>query len=364
MKKFLFVLNILFACVNFVKAESLNVLGDGLWQEEKIEGNNVEVEYRYRFYKDKKVGTYIRIDLESDYEYIDENDKRTGVYTSYQTECDSNYYQEVDYATRYYYKEIIPVKYVKIINTSNEDLKIDSIVIYNLNDKLNNKIFDYKNADIDNLVIKSGGYIVYWMAMDVTLKQFGIEVNVLNDDISYDLVFSNDKTFSDDKIVASVDGSSSHNIYRYDNSFNLSNNYGEVYFTSKPINYDFVKLIEVVEVCRTRNIYTYRYNIEKEYYDDNYYVSVDDILGLSYKDKSLYKKDLEDYKIFYRYVGSDLDIDSDNSYDISDDKLDEDIKLVKTGAEKAVDYKYLILYVLFLLLISLLLIKKIEKNVE
>lgn len=368
MKKFLFVLIILFTCVNFVEAESLNVVGDDLWQEEKIEDDNVEVQYRYRFYKDKKMGKYIRMDLDSDYEFTDSNDIRRGIYSSYQTDCVPKYYQEIDYATKYYYKEILPVKYIKIINTSNEDLKIDSVFIYNLNNKLNNKIVGYKNANIDNMVIKNGGYIVYWMAMDVSLKQFGVEVNVINDNVNYDLVFSNDETFSDDKIVAKVNGSSFRNTYRYDNSFNLSNNYSDVYFTFNPISYDFVKLVDVVDVCRLRDIYTYRYNIEKEYYDDNYYASIDDILGLSYKDKSLYKKDLEDYKIFYRYVGNDLFDITDTNYvddtNINDNFLENDIKLVKTGAQKDINYKFLILYVLLLMLIALLLIKKIKNNVD
>ena len=50
----------------------------------------------------------------------------------------------------------------------------------------------------------------------------------------------------------------------------------------------FFKVLSENYVCREREIMTYRYNVEKEYYDDNYHINVEG-----------YIKDINDYRYFY-----------------------------------------------------------------
>ena len=87
MKKVIFILLTLIMFVNVVKAETLTE-EIGEWQEEKIEGTNVELQYRYRFYKDIEVGDYIRIGQVSEYDYEDKENIIYGEYSNYQTYCE------------------------------------------------------------------------------------------------------------------------------------------------------------------------------------------------------------------------------------------------------------------------------------
>ena len=52
---------------------------------------------------------------------------------------------------------------------------------------------------------------------------------------------------------------------------------------------DLTTLTNEYEVCRYREKYVYKYQVKKEYYDDNYYANIDG-----------YIKDISDYKIFYK----------------------------------------------------------------
>ena len=58
------------------------------------------------------------------------------------------------------------------------------------------------------------------------------------------------------------------------------------------INYpvsDLTKITSIMRYCRYREIYVYKYEIEREYYDNNYYSNVDG-----------YIKDIDDYKVYYK----------------------------------------------------------------
>ena len=53
-------------------------------------------------------------------------------------------------------------------------------------------------------------------------------------------------------------------------------------------NIPLIKNIKTKEVCRVKEIETYRYKTKKEYYDDNYYTYIDD-----------YTPDINDYVVYY-----------------------------------------------------------------
>ena len=54
---------------------------------------------------------------------------------------------------------------------------------------------------------------------------------------------------------------------------------------------DLTFKIDEYNVCRYREKYVYKYQVKKEYYDDNYYAEIDN---------DEYTKDINDYKVFYK----------------------------------------------------------------
>jgi len=393
MKKILFLLSVLSLFINIVKAE------ENTWQEELLDGENVEVEYRYRFYTETTIGNYLKKGQAVAYQYEDINKVMYSSYSNYKTICEENPNEYlIIKEKKYEYQEILPIQYVKIINPNSEKLKIKNISIYNMQTKLTHKVYSFSNATEDGMSIEEDGYVIFWMPMSVSVRKFSLALELENDNLDYELVFSNSNSFASNKLVAKTTGNSSKTLYKYDDVFTLYDNYGGTYIAYNIIIDDLVKVLSVQDVCRTRLILTYHYNIKKEYYDDNYYASIDD-LELEEEEKKLYQKDSNDYKIFYRYkqiseenmsetkdviVNNQEDDDRNNTFSNTEntisinnsknnivseealiDNIESNIKLVKTGVEKEnLNYNYLIIYVLILVLITLILIKHLKNNVE
>lgn len=416
MKKIIFILLTLAFFINVTKAKALDEEND--WQEEQLYGDNVETEYRYRFYREYDYGDYVMLGQASEYQHEDKENIIYGDYSEYMDTCIEQEGYEIEKNIEYQYQELLPIQYVKITNTSDEVIKLKKIEINNFDTIVNYEFYIGIDGNKKDLTIKPKGYIIFWMSYSVPLRQFTFQLELENEFASYDITFSNNRYFNDDKLVAKVSGDTNRLVYKYDNTFSLYENYTPVY-TSYNINIDnFTKVISNKEVCRKREIKTYRYNIGKEYYDDNYYVSSDDLIYLEKEERLEFKKDENDYKIFYRYkknndkqlndktdnVLEEIKKDNEDSNNnqlvdnkgenneknkeeekLESDKVlvnndiskeentketnnltdelnkEENIKLVKTGIDNSLNYNYLILYVLTLLLIALFLIKKIKK---
>ena len=352
-KKIFFSLLLIFLCLIKVHAKEIKGENNFLWQEEELEGENVELQFRYKFYKEVKNGKYLRKGQVSEYEYEDLNNVRYGPYSNYQVDCQSKPGYRINYGKMYKYQELLPIRYVKITNISNEKVNIKDISVYSASKKID---YEIETLIEDNLIDSFDNIIIY-LSNNVNLYNFKINLELSNKDTSYEILLSNDNSFSDNKIVSRVIGNSKKTMYFYDDNFILYENYGDIKTDYNIVVRDFMKVISVDTVCRFSEIFTYHYNIEKEYYDDNYYEDISNLTDLSDEDKILYKKDLDSYKIYYRY-NHDV-FESSNFIDVT-----EDIKLVNTGIIKEVNYGYLVVYVLFLILLALIMIKHIKKNVD
>ena len=378
MKKTVF---ILLTMLMFIFDAKADMVENGGWQEEKIEGDKVEIQYKYRFYKDIKKGEYLDVGQDSIYQYEDKGDVIYGNYSEYQSVCDEVPGYEIDYKKEYVYKKILPIQYIKIFNTSDELLSIKNIKMYNLDKKLSYNIAGFVNYDSNEKLIYPNGSITYYINASVSLKDIKVELEFYNENTDYELLFGSYQTFNNSTIVSKVDANTNEKIYKYSDNFLIYENYSDSLYSGDFVEEDFVKVISEKTFCRFRNIKTFHYNIEKEYYDNNYYVNVDELINLSTEEKSNYKKDESDYKIFYRLVNNndesllenEVNIDNNIEENEIDDKIsytelhkleNSEIKLVKTGIEKQYNYKYLIIYVLCLLLLGVILIKRIKKNVD
>lgn len=361
MKKVLFMFLCFVIFTNTVKANE--------WQEEILEGNNVETEYRYRFYKERIEGEYIRIGTDNDYLYENKEDVIYSKYSSYETACPDEEGYEVEYATKYLYQEILPVQFVKITNLSNGELDVADISFID-NSKgflFSYEIYDCTDCYNDNYTINADGSLILKIEDSVSLRDltFILEFFDNGNEAEYELVYSFKEDFALKDLVASTIGNVSITNYQYDDSYKLYYNY-----SSEQVGYDInidelIKVNSTEKVCKVREIMTYHYNIIKDYYDNNYYKDITEITDLTEEDKLNYKKDLENYKIFYRYK-NDINIEEKSEVNTTDNNfMSNDIKLVKTGVEgRRENYNYLIIFVLSLTLISLILLKYLLKYIK
>ncbi len=303
------------------------------FSEVKAKEDNSYKEYRYRFYKEEKEGEYIRKDLESNYEFTDSNDITYGKYGDYLDECPNYSYLDKYYKIEYCYIELLPVLYIKIINKSSDDILINNILIYELDSQVDYNIYSCDNCE-DNINIKSGSEITILLSKEIYLRDLKINIDTLNK-VNYEIIYSNNPSFDSNSLVAKNTYVEGKTEYMYDETYTLYNNY-----TSLKYDYDinednFIKILSERQVCKSREIKTYRYNIIRKYYDNNYYKDVQELKLANESERKLYKKDLNDYKVYY----------IEKTTPINNEK----------------NYKYLIIYILFLILIALILIKKLKK---
>ena len=383
MKKIIFILLSLMMFANVANADILEE-NNNEWQKEKIEGENVELQYRYRFYRDIEFGDYIRLGDISEYKYENKDDIRYGEYSDFKEVCYEKNGYEIEKSSVSEVQELLPIQFVKITNTSNEILNIKKVEIKNLDTLVNYEIYSSKNTSSNNMLINPGGNIIFWMSYSVPIGRFTFIFDVSNINAQYEILFSNGRYFTHDVLVAKTNGDSNRKIYNYDNNYTLYDNYSQVFTRYNVVLDDFTRVLSEKEVCREREIMTYRYNIKKEYYDDNYYVSVDDLEELEEAEREEYTKDENDVVIYYRYKNNSKDevvVDKNANVDfvVKDNSSNNillenkeikneynDIKLVKTGIDESVNYKFLNMYILLLILSALIFIKiiKSKNNVE
>jgi len=340
------------------------------WQEELLEGENIETEYRYRFYREVENGKYIRIGDISNYQYEEKENIKYTNYSLYQNNCPSGEGYETEYATKYVYKKLLPVQYIKINNMSNYDLDISNIKITNEDDLVKYDYYTCNKCSNYLKTINPGGSLILKIEIPVNLNKLNLSLEFIDTEIEryYELVYASKSSYSAADLIALIIGNTNIVNYLYDESFNLYNNYTSTY-TDYDIEVDeLTKVISKQNVCKYREIMTYHYNIDREYYDDNYYKDISELIELTDEEREEYQKDLEDFKIFYRYIEEDNISDNINNTDNVEDNIinntEEVIKLVKTGiytTKKELNYNYLYIYILVLLLVSLFLIKYMKK---
>lgn len=357
--------NGLFFIILFISFLS-NISAD-TWTQEKLEGDNVIKEKRYRYYYLEKVGKYIRIDKESSYLFEDEDDIIYGEFSNWTSNKITPYdYLDIEYGTKYQYMELLPAQFIKIENITNNDIVINNIKTYNLTANLDYKIYSCTNCNSEKTVIYPEGEMVIWMPMSVLIKNLTFYFEVESSGC-FNIIYSYDRNFT--KVVASTTGFPNSVAYKYDFNFEIFDCYTNVLEGYNIVVDEFIKVIDTITVSRSREIYNFRYNYEKIYIDENYYRDIDDIdfddLWLS---KDRVYMDEDDYKFYYRYltyeeqeINDVVKVGEIDTINVTK-PVSNNISLVKTGIKKRKNYSYLITYVLGLILMALLFIKSLNKK--
>lgn len=327
------------------------------WTEEELKGDNVIKEYRYRFYEEVEEGEYLTDKEENNYKYVDETKTIENEYSSWINNCDNIDSNELEFNTRYKYQELKPIRYMKIINTIYYRMAVRDISFPNTD--ITYSLYSCVDCTDDKTTLKKGGYMILKLSREVSIQELVLNINVPSTDTLYDIYLSTGTNFTDDELVGKINGYSAESDYAYDKTWRLFDNFtNEKEFVGElNENERYYKILNKEKVCRYKATKKYYYNILKVYFDDNYYKDVSD-LGIPEESYNMYKKDLNDYKIYYRYkTDEELNNGEDNNIVTPINNIP-----VKTGIFKEKDYKYLVIYVLILILTALLLIKHMQNK--
>lgn len=263
-KKFLILLLVIIMSINIVKAEEKS--------KEYPEVTN-DIEFRYKWYKEiiSRTGEYYPAKDITKKDKVDENNiKYIGgnIYNPKYCDLPSEYYLKDQKYVREY-KRIYSASYVLIENISNNtDIKIYS----------NNKLIKYDIISSENNQIKinlKNEYLCENLLfyIDTTEKY---KITIYNDSLFKREIIS--KEFDNEKIVIpDKTWITEKTQFYYD-------------ITSvKHTESDFIKLVSENLSCSYKEKYIYKYDVTKEYYDNNYHSYVDG-----------YIKDETDYRLFYK----------------------------------------------------------------
>lgn len=337
-----------FSITNFVYASE--------WMSEKPESNNIVSEYRYRFYEEVIEGEYLTSNLDNKYQYVDYDNILNDNYSAWTSSCEKESTSKEE-KTRYTYKELKKINYIKISNPFYYEMTINNISLSNAKYFIRERVNCNNNNTIDEkfepVIINKNGYIILELDRELSLEDFLIDILVKYNNTEYYIYLSNTFDFEEDSLIAKIKAISSINTYSKDSSWKLYDNY-----ITNLTTFDFVKksdneLLKEEIVCRYKeDIKYYFYNINKIYFDDNYYKDVSD-LGIPESAYDMYKKDTEDYKIYYRYKTKEEIANNINFINETP---------VKTGIYKEKNYKYLIIYTLSLILLALVMLKKAKNK--
>lgn len=233
-----------------------------------------DIEIRYKWYKEivSSEGEYYPLKDVTEEDKIDKNNIKygplRGIYTEENCSLPSEYYLIVPkYVGRY--KKVYNASYVLIENVNyDNNIKIyyeNKLVNFNIISTEENKIkIDLKKEYLcDKLLFFVDNATNYKITLyrDSSFQKEIISKNIENEKISVP-----DKTWTDENTVFYTD-----------------------VITQKLVESDLTKLISAKIHCSYQEIYVYKYEVTREYYDDNYHVNVEG-----------YIKDVNDYKFFYK----------------------------------------------------------------
>ena len=257
MKKILFIL-MMILLINPVKANEYQDITE-------------DIEIRYKWYKEVVEGDYYPIkEKQPDY-LIDYTKLKYGNYSIWKNSyCDfsnENYLKESK--TIRDYKKVRDTRYIKLENFSFKN----NIKIYQ-----NNKLLDYKIISDDGSTVK----------IDLK-KNYRSETIILNIENAqnYKITFYVDENFT--KLVISKDVVNETLLIPDKTWITENTNYDRIFVEGIYDDNDLIWKMNEYDLCRVSEIYVYKYQIKKEYYDDNYHKNVDG-----------YIKDENDYKVFYK----------------------------------------------------------------
>lgn len=231
-----------------------------------------DIEIRYKWYKEiiSTEGKYYPLRKVATNDKIDKNNiKYVGDWKIYDNSyCSlSPEYYLLDKLTVREYRKVYDASYVLIENV---DYK-DNIKIY-----VDNKLIDFKVISSDNNQVKIN-----------LLKPYlcGELLFYVDSDTEYTISLYEDLNFTKQIISKTANNVK---ISIPDETWINDNTYFYNYITSKYYEESvFSKLVSEKVNCAYKEKYVYKYDVIREYYDENYHVNVDG-----------YIKDINDYKIY------------------------------------------------------------------
>ena len=154
---------------------------------------------------------------------------------------------------RYIYNRVLSAKYIKLENINISDIK--DIKIYSKNKLLEHEIIESKEDMIKISLNTLYQVDTLWFYID-TDKEYDISLSFYEDYIFLSLK----KHIKEAKILIPDKTWITDETYYVDFSTEI-----------KEEKTDFIKVSRINILCRVREIQTYRYKINRVYYDDNYY---------------------------------------------------------------------------------------------
>jgi len=289
MKKIIFII-ILFG-INILRVSAEE------WQLEKIEGDNVEVEYRYKWYKENVVGDYFLYSQSiTSLPLVDKENYKYTSYSQWKDTClEPSDVIDVEESEVYPYKRLLDTKYVRIKNLENANLKINELIIKSNGENVSYNVLEcdtcssvFDNNEDTYLEIVNNEVIVIEIPSYARTENLNFIINSNSGNIQIELSFTKTEILGR-KELNLKDGI---NNYILDSSWIILKKYTSIYYSiEKPENNFFNTVYAKENKCRERKKMYFFYRIEKEYYDDNYHKFV-----------SGYIKDLEDYVVMYRLL--------------------------------------------------------------
>lgn len=303
----------------------------------KTELMDVEVERRYKWFKNKERGEYLDYDDGfSKYDYINSDEYKYSDFSEWQQVVpDEKNDRVIETKNKYLVKKIKPIKniYIKGVFKTNE-VDLNQIIIYNNGEKIN---YNPVCGDCSGMFKLQSEIGILILELDdfYYLDNISIIINPVNiDDIDslYFLVTSPDENSNSETIFYSAIYKKDSFKYIHMNIYNFVKKYPiyeeEIYYDYPP-SFAASDYMAEVKFYRYKDKQYYFYSYDKEY--------VDGYL----KNKEGYEKDENDYLDYFRYRNRDkLELVEYVEIKSKDERLDDYISsTTQYTVEGDIDYK-------------------------
>ena len=322
MKKVILFISTLVLFINSVRAEEYSNWVD--WLDPSIQYEEVQTETRYRFYKEEIEGEYLISDTLNKYKYNDIDDYIYSEFSNWQETCDGKF-ANIENKILYPYKKlVVDTNYVQIGDLT-KDISFDDIKIYANEEEVSYEIIECDDCAKSYNHIASNEKLI--LKLDNTYPSMALSFYIKANSNYPSLVYRI-KTFYDEKFekigIAYV-GNSNLNTFIPNEKWLYLAMESDIMYSEVPVLEDTNTVTYPSKnMCRYQEKMTYYYNINKVYYDDNYYTNIDG-----------YIKDINDYKVYYRYLINDNknEFKDNSNYVNNNDFTNEDNSITENTNE-------------------------------
>lgn len=255
---------------------------------------NIEVERRYKFYKEERIGEYRSfLDDNSSFKFIDLENTKTSEFSSWSDEeplpkehriIESNIFYKI--------KKPKQINHISFMNTLGGSLKLNDIEVYYLGEKIDYELI-FDNSD-ENFNIYSLGTLTldlknYYDLQKITIKVKSINFNNIDEIIVLASVPSENNLYEINYFSYNLKNTNNENVVidAYDWIRGNTKYDDEIIMDYKPD--EPLSIISEVKLYRYKDPLFYFYNIENKYID-GYFKSYLNLI-----------KDETNYQDYYRY---------------------------------------------------------------